>query len=381
MKNSLIIIPFNALLEDVCNYAEQTVRILSKTNRVVGIALGNPLSLFRNFGAIWRGQFFIHHWGARVFRPIMVIPFQRFDFIKRLNLILNILVLNFWLGQSRQKKVLWFFEPRYLSHFLRWLKTNSSLFDCVDYFFAYEEWKKEQLYCLQHASIVTVNSRTLEKKLQPFRQNLIEVPVGFSHRDMSVNRFKNRKKSHQSLVFGFVGAIGNRLDFNFLKQLLIHRSKDPFVFIGPQTFYTQTVVGKKKQQLFQQLLQKPNVHWISRLSRKKMWQQARQFDVGIIPYDARDLFNQYSFPMKTMEYFYTGLPVISTNIQELSLYPKYVYLPHSRGWKNLKRFLDGWDIKRQREQRRITLEHTWEKKVSAITQLLSERMRFVSNQT
>ena len=219
MKNSLIVIPFNAHLDDVCDYAEQTIRLLAKSNATLGVALGNPLSLYRDFGAIWRGKFFVTQWGARVLRPVMIIPFQRFELIKRMNFFLNIVAINSWLLFRPQPKILWFFEPRYLSLFLRFSIFKLSVFDCVDYFSAYENWHAEQVYCLKKALIVAFNSHTLKRHYQTVRPDTLVVPLGLSVQDMSPILPKKEKRSF--LTIGFIGSIGYRIDFKFLNRLFI----------------------------------------------------------------------------------------------------------------------------------------------------------------
>ena len=227
-------------------------------------------------------------WGARVLRTVMIIPFQRFELIKRMNFFLNIVAINSWLLFRPQPKILWFFEPRYLSLFLRFSIFKLSVFDCVDYFSAYENWHAEQVYCLKKALIVAFNSHTLKRHYQTVRPDTLVVPLGLSVQDMSPILPKKEKRSF--LTIGFIGSIGYRIDFKFLNRLFIARPKDKFVFIGPQDFDLKTSQGRKSQKLFQQLIDQKIIHWLPKLSRKKAWLKAREFDVGLIPYDTRDPF-------------------------------------------------------------------------------------------
>lgn len=377
IKNSVIVIPFNALLTDVCDYAEQTARLLAKENLVLGVALGNPISPYRQLGQFLRGQFLPKHWGIRVLRPVMIVPFQRFELIKRFNLFLNILILNLWLLMANRRKILWFFEPRYLSPFLKWLVVDFSLFDCVDYFTGYKEWQSEQIFCLKKATFVTVNSNILKNKYGSIREDLHQVPLGFSIHAMPKMSAFHRLNS--PLKFGFIGAVGERLDFVFLRQLLRHRPKDNFIFIGPQTF-TKSKTGERKRSLFSAMLKNKRVTWLSQLSREEAWKHAQQFDVGLIPYEAKSLFDRHSFPMKTMEYFYAGLPVLSSLIEELKNYPDLVFMPQLKGWQNLNIFLKTWSAKQKDHQRQIALKNTWKMKLIAIEDYLAGNIRRRNNQ-
>lgn len=387
MKNSLIIIPFNARLGDVCDYARQTVRIVSKHNQVVGIALNNQLSLWHDFPLVLKGKFLVRHWGVPVLLPVMIVPFQRFEIIRRLNIVLNIWLLNLWLlfGSSRNsdRTVLWFFEPRYLSHFLRFLRYDFSVYDCVDYFTGSEEWRAEQLWCLKRATVLTVNSQTLKERYQSIRPDLALVPLGFSHHDMTKHigrSLRSTQSVRHPLTFGFVGAVGDRLDFTFLQRLITQRPQDTFVFIGPQTF-TDTPTGRKKRQDFESLLHQQKLRWLPGRSRKRAWLEARHFDVGLIPYEAKSAFDRYSFPMKTIEYFYAGLPIVSSQIEELTRYPEHVFMPQRHKWRKLDSFLNNQSPLSRRARRRIALSHTWEKKLSAIFAHLENRIFRRNNQT
>jgi len=73
--------------------------------------------------------------------------------------------------------------------------------------------------------------------------------------------------------------------------------------------------------------------------------------------------------MKVMEYFYLGMPVISSQINELRLFPEHVYFPELNGWNNLDGFLKKSE-KKSVEKRKIALMNSWEKKVSSILRYL-----------
>lgn len=370
MKNSFILVPFNASLEDVCDYAGQTISLLSSQNDVFGVALNNPLSLYRQFKNILRGEFLVQHWGIPVLRPIMIIPFQRFKCIRRFNIVLTVFLLNLWIffRFRKKRKILWFFEPRYLSIFIRFLYHDRSLYDCVDNFFGYKSWRKEHRWCLKNASRVSVNSRTLQKRFRHIRSDLKVVPLGFSPQNMPESFVATQKKSG-SLTQVFVGAVGDRLDFVFLKKLFLHRPKDTFVFMGPKTF-TDSKRGRQKKLQFEQWQKTKILQWVPQQPRKDMWRKARNFDVGLIPYESHSEFDAYSFPMKTMEYFYIGLPIVASVIKELSLFPRDVYQPQKEGWTSLSSFLYQGNSEDRRRRRKFSLTHTWEKKLAHLYTLI-----------
>ena len=62
---------------------------------------------------------------------------------------------------------------------------------------------------------------------------------------------------------------------------------------------------------FATLTARPNVRYAGRVPPEAVPSYLASIDVGLIPY-ADSAFNRASFPMKTLEYFSAGLPVVST---------------------------------------------------------------------
>jgi len=77
--------------------------------------------------------------------------------------------------------------------------------------------------------------------------------------------------------------------------------------------------------------------------------------------------------MKLFEYFYMGKPVISTPIEELKRFPKFVKTGDTaEEWEhNIKELLSKpWPRRFQKEQRRLATQNSWEKKLFYITSLI-----------
>lgn len=358
-SSAIIIIPFNSLIGDVCDYADQTINVLTKKNNfVLGIALGNPLSIFSNFKGLLKGDFLLKKSkNFYILKPIMFLPFQRLLLFKKISIILNIFLINLIFLWDKRKKILWFFEPRYSQLFLKFLIKNTSIFDCVDDFSSYENMKKEHNYALVKAKNVFVNSAVLKNLFSKIRKGIIQVPLGFYFSPITLNRVANKTKK----VFCFVGAIGSRLDFKFINQLVNQRQKDDFVFIGPLVFKQSQQKDKK---MFLKLVEEKKIIWLDKIEKKQLLNKIKNYDFGLIPYK-KTAFNKHSFPMKVMEYFYLGFPVVSTYIESLSNYQDHVFFPDTSGWEKLNNFLQ-FSQKKRIEKRKIALANTWDKKVEEI---------------
>jgi hypothetical protein len=77
--------------------------------------------------------------------------------------------------------------------------------------------------------------------------------------------------------------------------------------------------------------------------------------------------------MKTLEYFFYGKPVVSTPIEELKQFPKFVRIGKTTvEWeRNIRELLSKpWPINFQKEERKIAKVNSWDKKLSEITRLI-----------
>jgi hypothetical protein len=91
--------------------------------------------------------------------------------------------------------------------------------------------------------------------------------------------------------------------------------------------------------------------------------------VAIIPYNTIMDFNRNCFPMKLLEYFYIGLPVLSTPIEEVGRYPELTFISNNPDdWTNMiKHFQkNSWPIKNKIKSRKIAESHSWKNKLSVI---------------
>lgn len=77
--------------------------------------------------------------------------------------------------------------------------------------------------------------------------------------------------------------------------------------------------------------------------------------------------------MVLFEYFYMGKPVVSTPIEELKRFPKYVKI--GKDYKEWERIIEDflskpWPKNYQMEQRKLAEENSWENKINTITSFI-----------
>ena len=378
MKNtSVICIPLNTELDDGCDYAVQSIRILSAHHRVYAVVLSEPRS-WKDLGKIILGKKTLTKTISNVqyVYPFYVLPFQRISWISELNLFLNFVILHIviTLQYPTSKKILWFFETQHSRTFLSVFNSFYKVFDMVDDFFAKEQNPGLQKFMLRQSDLLAVNSSTLYRRYKKHHQNIIQVPQGFSL-ELFEKKVKREKMNHSPhVVIGFVGGLNYRFDFKLLYSLFEYFPNITFRFIGPQQLHLiegdhQTERDVKK------LLSYQNVEYLPNQQKKNISEFIRQFDIALIPYDLKHPFNKYCFPMKVMEYMYLGKPILTTPILELKKYQHLLHMGTSFDHfkKHIQRLMiDGWSKEKQLQQRKVTFDHTWEKKVNAILDQLDD---------
>jgi glycosyltransferase involved in cell wall biosynthesis len=377
MNKAVIVYLFNSPLESGCDYVDQTMKIVAKKNRVFGLALGNIVSIFqviakRNFW-LFRKLNQYH-----VLRPVSFLPGIRLNWVR-------IIAYTFWclwlrlsldLRYPRSKKILWYFEPFHIPSLL-WIFTGYTLvYDCVDYYPSFNKQAQQQhVKLMSRSNYVFANSKNLAGQLKKVRPDIFTVPLGFA-----TELFKNIKvlqttKNKKLFIVGYIGSISDRLDFSLLETVVSKLPTIQFTFIGP---IERDVFGKKDTALAQMesLTRYQNVRWIKGVAKKKIPSIISTFDIGIIPYRSNLAFNQFSFPMKTLEYFAAGKPVISTGIRELRQFQKQglVSIENTsdefiKSIKYLQK--NGWAKDKQKLQHTIALNHSWQKKVDAIWKVIN----------
>lgn len=101
-----------------------------------------------------------------------------------------------------------------------------------------------------------------------------------------------------------------------------------------------------------------------------------QFDLGIAPYRMDNAFNRYAFPMKVLEYFALGRPIISTNIMSLRDYARHGLLTQAITADEVVRAIPyyrnhGWNSCNQKRQAAEAKRNVWEHKVDKIMTTIS----------
>lgn len=364
---------FNSPLSSGCDYVIQTMRIVGRNEIVYGLALGDIISFPRWLTSTNR-WIFKRNENAIVVRPISLLPGVRFRFLRQSTYWITALLLRTFLTLTYpvNKKFVWFFEPFHVPGLLSLFAGFVSIYDCVDFFPGFhEQAKREHDVLMEYAKYVFANSHSLAKKLKDVRKDIVKVPLGYADElfhPIALSPILPRK---QSLTVGYIGSISNRIDFALLDKSIAQLPDVEFVFVGP---IETGVFGSRDdaQNEFKRICSYRNVRWVSYVAKKDIPATLLDMDVGVIPYRADLSFNRFSFPMKVMEYFAVGRPVIATDIVELHDLGREGLIEIIQNQKEFVRAVRkyqkiGWPGVMQRRQKNLARSHSWSNKINAIT--------------
>ena len=117
-------------------------------------------------------------------------------------------------------------------------------------------------------------------------------------------------------VVGFFGILNSWIDFDLLSQVAIDHPDWSFAIIGPSMIHPSS------------LPKVPNIHYLGKVSYEELPLHARHFDVAMIPFKINGLTISVN-PLKLMEYFSLGLPVVSTPLPEVTKFQDHVFVASS----------------------------------------------------
>lgn len=365
----------------VCDYVDQTTRVLAHTHTVIQLSISghttwkDTLRYCKTLCAV------IIHGSPQVMHLTVprILPFRSWRFMKKCDEFCAqqcTLWLVHYCTASSSQKIIWNFYPQ-LADWCLALKEHRDIlvFDVVDIYRPPKQKDALTVYIkalLHKANVVTAISRTARAELLKIAktQAIHLVPQGFD--SDSLPAYTPGKKV---FVAGYLGAINGRIDVTVMLSCITHMPTERFLFIGPLS--SDNNVPQQNHKLLLALLRQPNVTWVPALSRSKALSLMQLCTVALIPYNHRLPFNITSYPMKVLEYFALGLPVLSTPLPELMRHSEHIHFSDSGdGWistlqalKKVKSTHTARDKKMQ-----IALAQTWEKKIGKILQLIKERV-------
>jgi len=310
---------------------QHIAKILSKHNRILWIGslgLRKPQLNFKDFLRVVeklkkifnRPEKSLLH--ERVFfsNPL-IIPFHDNAILRKLNnFIINYVVKSRIKKLNFQKPILFTSSP-VVADLIGNLNERISVYLCLDDYTlfkgAFNSLLELENKILAKADVVFSVSDSLLKSRVPKSGRNYFLPQGVDLNHFHyVNNLVKPKDSFKSSVIGFFGLISNWVDID----LIIKCAKT-----YPQ--YSFLIIGKAEQNI-DKLIQLPNLEYLGEIPYKELPAYAKIFDVGLIPFKVNDLTIAVN-PIKLIEYFALGIPVLSTNLPEVKKFRDLVLVANS----------------------------------------------------
>ncbi len=293
------------------------------------------------------------------------------------------------LHQKTPRPIAFLFHPTF-EPWLPWLNPTHVVYHVFDAYRMMETWTPAKAVMeqrlIERADLITTSSRGMAETL----------PWGGDRRARILN---NGADSRRFLAadgcpcpddlaaiphprIGYVGSINPKLDLEMVLTLSHQRPDWQWVFIGPVYMNGLTTRDEQSRQLWQQCLQRSNIHWLDRKSLEEMPAYLNHLDVHAICYlIARDQHGLkedwvvHGYPTKLHECLATGRPVVAAAQQVIvDEFQHVVRIAETTiQWEQaIADALADRGAGTVDQRRTVALANTWEARVDQLEQWLLE---------
>jgi len=239
------------------------------------------------------------------------------------NLFIAMKLLNF------KQDYLWTYNPL-TSLYLNVNKFNSSIYHAVDAiehqpFMPKDLIKRQEIILSKKVDKIFVTSKNIINKLKKYNSNISYFGnvCDYEHFSKSlsthIDDIPQDIKCISKPIIGFIGSISEyKLNYKLIYDVAKSLKEINFVFIGP----TDDSLNHSNLNRLKNL---KNVYLLGFRKYKDLPSYCAFFDVAWLPL----IHNNYTksmFPMKFFEYLAAGLPIVSTNLESLKEFRKFVYM-------------------------------------------------------
>jgi len=211
--------------------------------------------------------------------------------------------------------VLWLYHP-WAYPLVERIAHTLLVYDCMDPFVAFRLQRgKERIARLENAlirraDVVFTGGRSLQSAKEGINPRTYCFPSGVDHEHFEKALAGDLEPPPDIAtlphpVFGYWGAVDERLDFDLLGKICDRWPEGSVVLLGP-------LVGMERPPL-----ERPNFHYLGEKEYASLPAYLAAFDVCLLPFVASKLTEAIS-PTKTPEYLSGGRPVVSTAIPDVA---------------------------------------------------------------
>lgn len=299
------------------------MRLLSRNNRILWVnSIGyrtpsvNAADLSRAWKKLQAVREPLHEVEPNIFvLNLLAIPAYGLGVVRRINQI--------WLGRQIKRAmkrlgfkrpINWVFNPA-AAVIAGKLGEELLIYQCVDEYSAFSGVKaeamlnlEEQLLRKSHLVIVSAEPlRVAKSKINP-KTVLVRHGVDYEHFSKALAEETIVPDEIADLprpVIGFFGLIADWVDTDLMAEVARRYPQGSLVVLGKAT--TDTTI-----------MNLPNVHLLGRKPYADLPAYGKGFDVALNPFRINELTHNAN-PLKVREYLAAGLPVVSTDIPEVSV--------------------------------------------------------------
>jgi glycosyltransferase involved in cell wall biosynthesis len=164
-------------------------------------------------------------------------------------------------------------------------------------------------------------------------------------------------------IIGYIGQIGDKIDYELLTDLAKARPNWSFVLVGN--------VWVTKQGVVERLAARPNVHFMGQRAYRDLAGFLRGFDVCMLPHLCNDLTRSMD-PIKLYDYLASGKPIVSTPVAGTKRFLDVLSVADNRA-DFLKCIEEALNEDGQLTRRRVAYarQNTWPQRAGEIWQVIS----------
>lgn len=266
----------------------------------------------------------------------------------------------------------------YLAPWLRQLPSERLIYYNFDDYLLYRPERQQQIQqqeseLVERAAMTLCASRFQTLAFQKRYPHMADVIHHFPHGFVNTYFNLQPEKPSEPMTVGYVGNLGDRLDWQLIYQVAQSCPDITFVFVGDRD---ETPFQTGWRQKREAVLKLANVRHVGKVPPDQVARYYWSFSVNWIPYLVDHSFNQAACPTKIMDGIASGRPVISTAIPECCLYPEWINIFDSvesataliREQLTLLKKPESYNF--SRKQLEFARQHIWQNRVLTLEKLL-----------
>ena len=245
------------------------------------------------------------------------------------------------------------------------------IYYCFDDFIEYpgfnpKHWEAmEQEFFATVDGVIFTSRDLLENKKRPTSLPSLYLPHGVDYEHFTCEGTENTPiellERIRKPIVGFFGTIDTWVDILAIAYLAKRFPQCSFVVVGRSVVPMTILEGLE------------NVHCLGPLPYSALPQCARYFDVGLIPFVLNDLTKAVN-PLKLMEYYAVGIPVISTRLPDIADVPGPLYFAdtHEEFGDRLDEILRSDLPALRRQAQEVARQNSWEARAESFVQFIEQ---------